>query len=113
MNTEEPILQPEITEPQDTLQALTCELDALREEKRQRHLLECAQQGLRSRGLDSGFAAFLIGADERQTARNIGEFERHFTAALAGEMAKRLPKPAPADFAAPAERRVRRGIRKI
>jgi len=98
----------------DTVSALTAELEALRREKQGRHLLDCAREGLRSRGLSAGFAPFLLGEDEKLTARNIGEFEKHFTAALAGEMAKRLPKEAPADFSADEGRKsVRRGIRKV
>lgn len=92
---------------------LTQELEALREEKRRRHMLDYAREGLRSRGLDSGFAQFLVGEDERQTARNIGDFEKHFTGALAGEVARRLPKEAPQDFAQPDVKRVRRGIKKV
>lgn len=97
----------------DTAQALAAELEALRQEKRQRQLLDSAREGLRARGLDGGFAPYLIGEDEKQTARNIGDFEKHFTAALAAEMAKRLPRETPADFSAPAAKTVRRGIRKV
>ena len=40
----------------DTISALTAELEALRREKQGRHLLDCAREGLRSRGLSAGFA---------------------------------------------------------
>jgi hypothetical protein len=95
-------------------ESLTRELETLREEKRRRALLEAAQAGLQARGLPTGFAPFVMGEDEKTTAKNVGVFERQFTTALAGEMARRLPQDAPADFnAAPPAKRVRRGIRKV
>ena len=94
--------------------ALTAELEALRLEKQRRLLLDSAREGLRARGLDAGFAPFLLGEDEKLTARNIGEFEKHFTAALAGEMVRRLPKEAPTDFSSDTgSKGARRGIRKV
>lgn len=96
------------------LKELTRELEALRDEKRRRHMLEYAREGLRSRGIDSGFAPYLLGEDERQTGKNIGDFEKHFTSALATEISKRLPKDSPADFSQPAQaKKARRGIRKL
>ncbi len=107
--------QSDTQNPEDELDIgrLTSELGELREEKRLRHLTDYAREALRSRGLEAGFAMFLTGTDEKKTGRNIAEFEKYYTAALATEIAKRFAKEPPADFPPPSERRVRRGVRTV
>jgi len=100
----------QLQQEQETLRQ---QIAALRMEKRQQELLENARQTLTGRGLSTGFAVFLVGEDERGTARNIAEFERQFTAALETEVARRLPQQTPEDFAAVPVPRQRRGIRRV
>ncbi len=106
--------------PQDDLEQLQQEraqlqheLAALRLQKREKELLEHTQKSLQARGLDSGFAAFVHGADEGEISKNIAQFERQFTDSLAQELSRRLPQQNPQDFLTQRPSTPRRGIRKV
>ena len=100
-------------EQEDSAAALARELAEYKARERARALGDDARAGLRARGLSEGFAAFLIGADERETAKNLAEFEKCWQAAVGDEVRRRIPQTAPPDYDAvpPAPRK--RGIRKV
>ena len=94
-------------------EALAQELEEYKTRERERALLDDARAALRAKGLREEFAAFLSGADERGTAKNIAEFEKCWLAALGEEVHRRIPQSPPPDFSQPRPASRRRGIRKL
>ena len=90
------------------------ELESLRLEKQTRSIRESAGAQLSARGISTEFAPFLLGEDEAATTKNIAAFERAWNSSLQAEVARRLPRQQPRDFAAAAATPVRRmGIRRV
>lgn len=79
-----------MAEPLDTPERdpaeLEAELQEYRRKERARALLDDARAGLKTRGLTESFAAFLVGADETETAKNLSEFERCWQDAVGAEV---------------------------
>ena len=93
--------------------ALEQEVAALREEKRQRLLLDEARALLEERALSTEFAPLLTGADSAATRARVEQFERHYAAALQQQLAAHLPAGEPRDFTVTRPSRRRTGIRRI
>lgn len=92
---------------------LEAELQEYRRKERARALLDDARAGLKTRGLTESFAAFLVGADETETAKNLSEFDRCWQDAVGAEVKKRLPAAPPQDYSAARPQTARRGIRRL
>ena len=93
--------------------ALEQEVAVLREEKRQRLLLDEARALLEERALSPEFAPLLTGVDSAATRAKVEQFERHYAAALQQQLAARLPVGEPRDFAVTRPARRRTGIRRV
>lgn len=106
-----------MAEPLDTPERdpaeLEAELQEYRRKERARALLDDARAGLKTRGLTESFAAFLVGTDETETAKNLSEFERCWQDAVGAEVKKRLPAALPQDYTAAKPQAGRRGIRRL
>lgn len=88
------------------------ELEALRQEKRQRAQQSRAQAALEAAGVPASFAPLLAGADDSDTDRRAEAFCAAYQDALAEDVRRRLPQRAPVmEPAAP--RRAERGVRRI
>ena len=109
---EEWMEQPDQLQEESLTAALEQEVAALREEKRQRLLLDEARALLEERGLSPEFAPLLTGADSAATRARVEQFEKHYAAALQQQLAARLPVGEPRDFAVTRPARRRTGIRR-
>lgn len=116
---EEPIMQTEQTPAQQPAPAagpseeMARELEALREEKRRRALLEEAQSLLEERGIAPHFAPFVLGEDGAATRRRVEQFDRQLSDALQRHLASHLPPGEPKDFSVSRPAARRRGIRRL
>jgi len=88
------------------------ELEALRQEKRQRTQQARALAALESAGVPGSFAALLAGADDADTDQRTETFCAAYQSALAEDVRQRLPQRPPI-LEAPALSRAERGIRRI
>jgi len=110
--TEQPEVHPE-TQPEPVNAALEQELEVLRKEKLHRLLMDEATLLLNERGIDPGFAAFVLAEDSAATRKKVEQFDRALAATLRKHLAARLPVGEPRDFTVGAARPRRRGIRKV
>jgi len=93
--------------------ALEQEVEALRREKQHRQLADEAAALLQERGIDPGFAAFVLGDSTAATRKKVEQFDRRYAEALRKHLAARLPAAEPRDFSAARPKVRRRGIRKV
>ena len=93
--------------------AMEAELEELRKEKLHRLLMDEASMLLQERGIDPGFAAFVLAEDSVATRRKVDQFERKLSDTLHKQLASRLPVGEPRDFRAAKLPQRRRGIRKV
>lgn len=93
--------------------AMEAELEELRKEKLHRLLMDEASMLLQGRGIDPGFAAFVLAEDSVATRRKVDQFERKLSDTLHKQLASRLPVGEPRDFRAAKLPQRRRGIRKV
>lgn len=99
--------------PQPEMAALEQELEELRKEKLHRLLMDEASALLHERGIDPGFAAFVLAEDSAATRKKVEQFDRKLTDTLQKHLAARLPVGEPRDFRAAKLPQRRRGIRKV
>ena len=104
-------VQPPVPQPETS--ALEQELEELRKEKLQRLLMDEASALLNERGIDPGFAAFVLAEDSAATRKKVEQFDRRYAEALRKHLAARLPAAEPRDFSAARPKARRRGIRKV
>lgn len=88
------------------------ELEALREEKRQRTQQARAQAALEAAGIPASFASLLTGADDADTDKRAQDFCTAYQAALSEDVRKRLPQQPPV-VTAPSLQRPKRGVHRI
>lgn len=100
-------------EAADTTAALEQELEELRQEKLRRLLSDEAAALLSERGIDPGFAPFVLGEDSAATRKRVEQFDRQLAAALRKHLAAKLPAGEPRDFSAARPVQRRRGIRRV
>ena len=93
--------------------ALEQEVEALRQEKHRRQLADEAAALLRERGIDPGFAPFVLGDSTAGTRKKVEQFDRRYAETLRQHLAARLPAAEPRDFSAARPKPRRRGIRKL
>ena len=93
--------------------ALEQELEALRQEKQHRQLADEAAAMLTERGIDPGFAPFVLGDSAAATRKKVEQFDRRYAEALRRYLAARLPTAEPRDFSAVKPKPRRRGIRRV
>ena len=113
---ENPVEQPQlpIAEPTaPTTAALEQELEELRREKLHRLLMDEASMLLQDRGIDPGFAAFVLAEDSAATRKKVEQFDRKLADTLRKHLTDRLPVGEPKDFRAAKMPQRRRGIRKV
>ena len=113
---ENPVEQPQlpIAEPTaPTTAALEQELEELRREKLHRLLMDEASMLLQERGIDPGFAAFVLAEDSVATRKKVEQFDRKLADTLRKHLTDRLPVGEPKDFRAAKMPQRRRGIRKV
>ena len=115
---EKPVAQPQPAQPLMELPAPTTaqlekELEELRKEKLHRLLMDEASMLLQERGIDPGFAAFVLAEDSAATRKKVEQFDRRLTDTLRKHLTDRLPVGEPKDFRAAKIPQRRRGIRKV
>ena len=113
---ENPVEQPQlpVDEPTaPTTAALEQELEELRREKLHRLLMDEASMLLQERGIDPGFAAFVLAEDSAATRKKVEQFDRKLADTLRKHLTDRLPVGEPKDFRAARMPQRRRGIRKV
>ena len=113
---ENPVEQPQLTvdePPAPTTAALEQELEELRREKLHRLLMDEASMLLQERGIDPGFAAFVLAEDSAATRKKVEQFDRKLADTLRKHLTDRLPVGEPKDFRAAKMPQRRRGIRKV
>ena len=113
---EKPVEQPQLPvdePPAPTTAALEQELEALRREKLHRLLMDEASMLLQERGIDPGFAAFVLAEDSTSTRKKVEQFDRKLADTLRKHLTDRLPVGEPKDFRAAKIPQRRRGIRKV
>ena len=113
---EKPVEQPQlpVAEPTaPTTAALEQELEELRREKLHRLLMDEASMLLQERGIDPGFAAFVLAEDSAATRKKAEQFDRKLADTLRKHLTDRLPVGEPKDFRAAKMPQRRRGIRKV
>ena len=113
---EKPVEQPQLPvaePPAPTTAALEQELEELRREKLQRLLMDEASMLLQERGIDPGFAAFVLAEDSIATRKKVEQFDRKLADTLRKHLTDRLPVGEPKDFRAAKMPQRRRGIRKV
>lgn len=116
MQAEQPQAQSETTAvepPAPTTAALEQELEELRKEKLNRLLMDEASMLLTERGIDPGFAAFVLAEDSAATRKKVEQFDRKLSDTLRKHLTDRLPVGEPRDFRAAKLPQRRRGIRKV
>lgn len=116
MQAEQPQTQCEPTAvepPAPTTAALEQELEELRKEKLNRLLMDEASMLLTERGIDPGFAAFVLAEDSAATRKKVEQFDRKLSDTLRKHLTDRLPVGEPRDFRAAKLPQRRRGIRKV
>lgn len=116
MQVEQPQNQPEPTTvepPAPTTAQLEQELEELRKEKLNRLLMDEASMLLTERGIDPGFAAFVLAEDSAATRKKVEQFDRKLSDTLRKHLTDRLPVGEPRDFRAAKLPQRRRGIRKV
>lgn len=89
------------------------ELEALRQEKRQRIQTQRAEAALAQAGVPGAFAPLLAGADDTSTDEKTRQFCTAYQNALAEDIRRRLPESAPVVTPPPTAQRPRRGIQRI
>ena len=104
-----PVAEP----PAPTTAALEQELEELRREKLHRLLMDEASMLLQERGIDPGFAAFVLAEDSIATRKKVEQFDRKLADTLRKHLTARLPVGEPKDFRAAKMPQRRRGIRKV
>ena len=113
---EKPVEQPQLPvaePPAPTTAALEQELEELRKEKLHRLLMDEASMLLQERGIDPGFAAFVLAEDSAATRKKVEQFDRKLADTLRKHLTDRLPVGEPKDFRAVKMPQRRRGIRKV
>ena len=113
---ENPVEQPQLPvaePPAPTTAALEQELEELRKEKLHRLLMDEASMLLQERGIDPGFAAFVLAEDSAATRKKVEQFDRKLADTLRKHLTDRLPVGEPKDFRAAKMSQRRRGIRKV
>ena len=115
---EKPVEQPQLEQPlmeppASTTAALEQELEELRREKLHRLLMDEASMLLQERGIDPGFAAFVLAEDSAATRKKVEQFDRKLADTLRKHLTDRLPVGEPKDFRAAKMPQRRRGIRKV
>lgn len=113
---ENPVEQPQLPVdelPAPTTAALEQELEELRREKLHRLLMDEASMLLQERGIDPGFAAFVLAEDSDATRKKVEQFDRKLADTLRKHLTDRLPVGEPKDFRAAKMPQRRRGIRKV
>ena len=115
---EKPVEQPQPEQPLMELPAPTTaqlekELEELRKEKLHRLLMDEASMLLQERGIDPGFAAFVLAEDSAATRKKVEQFDRKLADTLRKHLTDRLPVGEPKDFRAAKMPQRRRGIRKV
>ena len=115
---EKPVEQPQLEQPlmeppAPTTAALEQELEELRREKLHRLLMDEASMLLQERGIDPGFAAFVLAEDSVATRKKVEQFDRKLADTLRKHLTDRLPVGEPKDFRAAKMPQRRRGIRKV
>jgi len=114
MQTEQPQPAVSVAEPPAPITAaLEQELEELRQEKLHRLLMDEASMLLNERGIDPGFAAFVLAEDSAATRKKVEQFDRKLAETLHKHLATRLPVGEPKDFRAAKIPQRRRGIRKV
>lgn len=104
-----PVAEP----PAPATAALEQELEELRKEKLHRLLMDEASMLLQERGIDPGFAAFVLAEDSTSTRKKVEQFDRKLADTLRKHLTDRLPVGEPKDFRAAKIPQRRRGIRKV
>lgn len=104
-----PVAEP----PAPATAALEQELEELRKEKLHRLLMDEASMLLQERGIDPGFAAFVLAEDSISTRKKVEQFDRKLADTLRKHLTDRLPVGEPKDFRAAKIPQRRRGIRKV
>ena len=104
-----PVAEP----PAPATAALEQELEELRKEKLHRLLMDEASMLLQERGIDPGFAAFVLAEDSTSTRKKVEQFDRKLADTLRKHLTDRLPVGEPRDFRAAKQPQRRRGIRKV
>ena len=89
------------------------ELEALRQEKRQRVQTQRAETALAQAGVPGTFAPLLAGADDNATDEKTRQFCAAYQSALAEDIRRRLPESAPVVTPPAPAQRPRRGIQRI
>ena len=89
------------------------ELEELRKEKLHRLLMDEASMLLQERGIDPGFASFVLAEDSAATRKKVEQFDRRLADTLRKHLTDRLPVREPKDFRAAKIPQRRRGIRKV
>ena len=113
---EKPVEQPQLPvdePPAPTTAALEQELEELSREKLHRLLMDEASMLLQERGIDPGFAAFVLAEDSAATRKKVEQFDRKLADTLRKHLTDRLPVGEPKDFRATKMPQRRRGIRKV
>ena len=113
---EKPVEQPQLPvaePPAPTTAALEQELEELRKEKLHRLLMDEASMLLQERGIDPGFAAFVLAEDSAATRKKVEQFDRKLADTLRKHLTDRLPVGEPKDFRVAKMPQRRRGIRKV
>ena len=115
---EKPVEQPQLEQPPmeppaPTTAQLEQELEELRKEKLHRLLMDEASMLLQERGIDPGFASFVLAEDSAATRKKVEQFDRRLADTLRKHLTDRLPVGEPKDFRAAKMPQRRRGIRKV
>ena len=110
---EQPQEQPQAPQSDAATAALEQELEELRKEKLHRLLMDEASMLLQERGIDPGFAAFVLAEDSAATRKKVEQFDRKLSDTLHKHLAARLPVGEPKDFRVAKLPLRRRGIRKV
>ncbi len=111
VTVQETVTQEAVQEP-DT-RALEQELERLRAQERRRQLTDEAREALEARGLEAGFAPFVLGETGEETRQRVEQLERCLDQALRRRLAAALPTGEPQDFLAARPQRRTRGIRRV
>ena len=89
------------------------ELEALREEKRQRVQRERAATALKDAGVPDSFAALLAGTDDADTDQRAADFCAAYQKAMADGIRSHLPAVPPQMTPPSAPARPRRGVQRL
>ena len=111
---EKPVEQPQLPvaePPAPTTAALEQELEELRREKLHRLLMDEASMLLQERGIDPGFAAFVLAEDSAATRKKVEQFDRQLSEAMQKHLTAHLTAGEPRDFAVHKPQKRVRGIR--